>query len=248
MKKIILLRHGQSTWNKENRFTGWTDVALTEQGRQEARQAGRLIKEQGLVFSKAFTSYLSRAVQTLHLVLEELDQEWIEVQKTWRLNEKHYGILQGLNKAETTAKYGANQVKKWRGGYDCAPPALDPDDTRNPYFDVRYQNVPLAYLPRTESLKDTVERILPYWQERIFPLLEREQNLLVVAHGNSLRAILKHVKNISDEEITELNLPTGIPYVLEFDNTLYLTRDYFLGDPKEVQKRAEAVARQAEKK
>ncbi len=247
MKKIILLRHGQSTWNEENRFTGWSDVPLTEQGRQEARQAGRLIKEQGLVFSKAFTSYLSRAVQTLNLVLEELNQEWLEVKKTWRLNEKHYGILQGLNKKQTAEKYGLELVQRWRRGYDCAPPALEPDDERNPFFDVRYQNVPLAYLPRTESLKDTINRILPYWQECIFPLLEREQNLLVVAHGNSLRAIIKHVKNLSEQDITELNLPTGIPYVLEFDNTLYLTRDYFLGDTKEVQKRAEAVARQADK-
>ena len=248
MKKIILLRHGQSIWNQENRFTGWTDVPLTEEGRQEARQAGQILKEQGLVFSQAFTSYLSRAIETLNLVLQELGQEWLEVHKTWRLNEKHYGLLQGLNKTQTAEKYGLEQVKRWRRGYDAAPPALDPDDERNPFFEVRYQNVPLAYLPRTESLKDTVARILPYWQERIFPLLEREQNLLVVAHGNSLRAILKHIKNISEEEIINLNLPTGIPYVLEFDNTLYLTRDYFLADPQEVQKRIDAVARQAEQK
>lgn len=247
MKKIILLRHGQSTWNQENRFTGWTDVPLSKQGQQEARQAGQMLKEQGLVFNRAFTSYLSRAIQTLNLVLQEINQDWIDVHKSWRLNEKHYGILQGLNKTETAEKYGKELVKQWRRGYDSAPPALEPDDARNPFFDVRYQNVPLAYLPRTESLKDTVERILPYWQERIFPLLEREQNLLVVAHGNSLRAIIKHVKNLSEEELLELNLPTGIPYVLEFDNTLYLTRDYFLGDLKEVQKRMDAVARQADK-
>ncbi len=248
MKKIILLRHGQSTWNQENRFTGWTDVPLSEQGRQEARQAGRILKEQGLIFSKAFTSYLSRAVQTLNLVLQEMQQEWIPVQKTWRLNEKHYGILQGLNKTQTAQKYGLEQVKRWRRSYDVAPPALEPDDPRNPFFDVRYQNVPLAYLPRTESLQDTIARTLPYWQEQIFPLLEREQNLLVVAHGNSLRGIIKHVKNLSDEEIVDLNLPTAIAYVLEFDNTLYLTRDYFLADEKDLKTRMDAVARQAEQK
>lgn len=248
MKKIILLRHGQSTWNLENRFTGWTDVPLSEQGRAEARQAGQRLKAQGWVFNRAFTSYLRRAVQTLHLVLEELKQEWIDVHKTWRLNEKHYGILQGLNKAQTAEKYGLEQVKRWRRSYDCAPPPLPTDDPRNPYLQVQYQQVPLAYLPRTESLQDTVERMLPYWQERIFPLLEREENLLIVAHGNSLRGILKYVKKMSAEEIMQVNLPTGIPYVLEFDPALYLKRDYFLADPQELQERIQAVEKQAEQK
>lgn len=248
MKKIILLRHGQSTWNLENRFTGWTDVPLTKQGEAEARQAGELIKKEGLVFGRAFTSYLRRAVKTLDCVLEELNQEWLPVEKSWRLNEKHYGALQGLNKSETAAKYGEEQVKIWRRSYDVPAPALSPEDPRSPRLDVRYQNVPPQYLPLTESLQDTVGRILPYWQENIFPLLEREDNLLVVAHGNSLRGIVKYLKNISDEDISSLNLPTGAPYVFEFDENLRLVKDYFLGDPEEIQKRMAAVAAQGKKK
>lgn len=245
MKKIVLLRHGQSTWNQENRFTGWTDVPLTPQGEAEARRAGRLLKEQGLCFGCAFTSYLRRAVKTLDLVLEELNQEWIPVRKSWRLNEKHYGALQGLNKSETAAQYGEKQVALWRRSYAVPAPALTLQDARNPRLDARYKRVPPGYLPLTESLRDTVQRILPYWQEAVFPLLEREDNLLVVAHGNSLRGIIKHLKNISDEEIAAFNLPTGAPYVFEFDDGLALARDYFLGDPEEIRRRMQAVADQA---
>ena len=247
MKKIVLLRHGQSTWNLENRFTGWTDVPLTEYGIEEARQAGKLLKKEGFVFSRAFTSYLRRAISTLNYVLEELNQEWIDVEKTWRLNEKHYGALQGLNKKETSKKYGVAQVNLWRRSYETAAPALSADDPRNPYFDFRYQEIPKEYLPMTESLKDTIERIMPYWIENIFPRLEQENQLLVVAHGNSLRGIIKYLKNISDEEIVSLNLPTAVPYVFEFDETLTLKKDYFLADPNELQERMNEVARQAQK-
>ena len=247
MKRIVLLRHGQSTWNLENKFTGWTDVPLTQEGVLEARQAGKLLKEEGFIFNRAFTSYLRRAISTLNYVLEELNQEWIDVEKTWRLNEKHYGALQGLNKKETVLKYGKSQVNLWRRSYLIPAPALAEDDPRNPYFDIRYQHIPKADLPRTESLKDTVERILPYWNEMIFPRLEQENQLLVVAHGNSLRGIIKYLKNISDEEIAALNLPTAVPYVFEFDEVLQLKKDYFLASPQELQKRMDEVAHQAEK-
>ena len=222
MKKIVLLRHGESAWNKENRFTGWTDVDLTEKGVAEAVRAGELLAEKGFRFKKAYTSYLKRAVKTLDCVLDRLDQDWIPVEKSWRLNEKHYGQLQGLNKAETAAKYGDEQV--------------------------RYQEVPDAELPRTESLKDTIERIMPYWKCVIFPNLKTADELLVVAHGNSLRGIIKHLKHISDDEIVHLNLPTAVPYVFEFDDELNLTKDYFLGDPEEIKKLMEAVANQGKKK
>lgn len=247
MKKIILLRHGQSAWNLENRFTGWTDVPLTEQGIAEARQAGRLLKEQNLLPDRAFTSYLRRAVKTLDLVLEELNREWIAVEKSWRLNEKHYGALQGLNKSETAAKYGEEQVKIWRRSYDVPAPALTEADPRNPRLDPRYRNVPPQYLPLTESLKDTIERILPYWKEEIFPRLEQEDTLLVAAHGNSLRGIIKYLKGISDADISALNLPTGAPYVFEFDDRLRLSKDYFLGDPEEIKRKMAAVANQGKK-
>ncbi len=247
MKKIILLRHGQSAWNLENRFTGWTDVPLTEQGIAEARQAGRLLKEQNLLPDRAFTSYLRRAVKTLDLVLEELNREWIAVEKSWRLNEKHYGALQGLNKSETAAQYGEEQVKIWRRSYDVPAPALTEDDPRNPRLDPRYRNVPPQYLPLTESLKDTIERILPYWKEEIFPCLEQEDTLLVAAHGNSLRGIIKYLKGISDADISALNLPTGAPYVFEFDDRLRLSKDYFLGDPEEIKRKMAAVANQGKK-
>ena len=222
MKKIVLLRHGESAWNKENRFTGWTDVDLTEKGVAEAVRAGELLAEKGFRFKKAYTSYLKRAVKTLDCVLDRLDQDWIPVEKSWRLNEKHYGQLQGLNKAETAAKYGDEQD--------------------------RYQEVPDAELPRTESLKDTIERIMPYWKCVIFPNLKTADELLVVAHGNSLRGIIKHLKHISDDEIVHLNLPTAVPYVFEFDDELNLTKDYFLGDPEEIKKLMEAVANQGKKK
>ena len=225
MKKIVLLRHGESAWNKENRFTGWTDVDLTEKGIAEACKAGELLKENGFNFDKAYTSYLKRAVKTLNCVLDRIDQDWIPVEKSWRLNEKHYGDLQGLNKSETAAKYGDEQVLIWRRSYDIAPNALSEDDPRNPRFENRYQEVPDAELPRTESLKDTIERIMPYW-----------------------KCIIKHLKHISDEEIVKLNLPTAVPYVFEFSDELNLEKDYFLGDPEEIRKLMEAVANQGKKK
>lgn len=248
MKRIVLLRHGQSTWNLENRFTGWTDVDLTELGRQEAAQAGRQMKDAGFRFDKAYTSYLKRAVKTLDIVLDVMNADWLPVEKTWRLNEKHYGALQGLNKAETAEKYGAEQVLQWRRSYDVPAPALAPDDPRSPRLEDRYRQVPEDYLPLTESLKDTVERILPYWKDVIFPSLETSDQILVAAHGNSLRGIVKYLKNISDREIVKLNLPTGVPYVFEFDDRLQLKTDYFLGNPDEIAQKAEAVANQAAKK
>ncbi|MDH6316686.1 2,3-bisphosphoglycerate-dependent phosphoglycerate mutase [Parabacteroides sp. PF5-5] len=247
MKSIVLLRHGESTWNKENRFTGWTDVDLTEKGVAEAIKAGRQLKEKGYVFDVAYTSYLKRAVKTLNNVLDQMDQDWIPVEKNWRLNEKHYGNLQGLNKSETAAKYGDEQVLIWRRSYDIAPLPLDEHDPRNPKHDIRYKQVADKDLPRTESLKDTVERILPYWKETIFPTLHKANQVLVTAHGNSLRGIIKYLKNISDEDIVHLNLPTAIPYVFEFDDNLKLQNDYFLGDPEEIKKLMEAVANQGKK-
>ena len=248
MKTIVLLRHGQSEWNLENRFTGWTDVDLTEQGVAEAKKAGDLLKEKGYVFDKAYTSYLKRAVKTLNCVLDRMDLDWIPVEKSWRLNEKHYGALQGLNKSETAQKYGDEQVLIWRRSYDVAPHPLGEDDPRNPRFDRRYKEVPDSELPRTESLKDTVERILPYWKNTIFPSLKEHDQILVAAHGNSLRGIIKYLKNISNEEIVHLNLPTAVPYVFEFDDRLNLVKDYFLGDPEEIKKLMEAVANQGKKK
>ncbi len=248
MKKIVLLRHGESTWNRENRFTGWTDVDLTEKGIEEARRAGDLLKKEGFVFEKAFTSYLKRAVRTLNCVLEQMDQDWIPVEKSWRLNEKHYGQLQGLNKAETAAQYGDQQVLIWRRSYDVAPLPLSEDDPRNPRHDPRYRQVPDAELPRTESLKDTIERIMPYWHCVIFPTLAVADQIIVAAHGNSLRGIIKHLKGISDQDIVNLNLPTAVPYVFEFDDSLRLQKDYFLGDPEEIKRLMEAVANQGKKK
>ena len=237
MKKIVLLRHGESAWNKENRFTGWTDVDLTEKGVAEALKAGELLAEKGFRFQKAYTSYLKRAVKTLNCVLDRLNQDWIPVEKSWR-----------LNKAETAAKYGDEQVLVWRRSYDIAPHALAEDDPRNPRFEERYREVPDGELPRTESLKDTIDRIMPYWKCVIFPSLKTADELLVVAHGNSLRGIIKHLKHLSDEEIVHLNLPTAVPYVFEFDDELNLTNDYFLGDPEEIRKLMEAVANQGRKK
>ncbi len=248
MKSIVLLRHGESTWNKENRFTGWTDVDLTEKGVIEAAKAGRLLREKGYVFDIAYTSYLKRAVKTLNTVLDKMDQDWIPVEKSWRLNEKHYGNLQGLNKSETAKKYGNDQVLIWRRSYDIAPLPLEEDDPRNPRMDIRYRNVPDSDLPRTESLKDTVERILPYWKETIFPTLHTANQILVTAHGNSLRGIIKYLKNISDNEIVHLNLPTAVPYVFDFDDNLNLVSDYFLGDPEEIQKLMDEVANQGKRK
>lgn len=244
MKKIVLLRHGQSIWNLENRFTGWTDVDLSLQGAQEAQRAGVLLKEEGFHVDLAYTSFLKRAIKTLNIVLDTLEQDWIPVLKTWRLNERHYGALQGLNKTETAQKYGEKQVNDWRRSYRIRPPALQPDDPRAPTLDPRYWQVPPAQLPLAESLQDTVKRILPYWEAEIFQRLKQTNQLLVVAHGNSLRGIVKHVKQLSEEEIIGFNLPTGIPYVLEFHPNGTLYRDYFLGDPIEIHRQMEAVANQ----
>lgn len=248
MKRVVLLRHGQSTWNKENRFTGWTNVDLSEQGVEEAKKAGKYLKDAGFKFGVAYTSFLKRAVKTMNVALDVLDQDWIPVQKSWRLNEKHYGNLQGLNKAETAEKYGDEQVHIWRRSYDIAPNPIEANDERRAAFDPRYADVPNAYLPDTESLKDTIERIMPYWECEIFPSLKKHDDILVAAHGNSLRGIIKHLKNISDEDISELNLPTAIPYVFEFDDDLNLQKDYFLGDPEEIKKLMEAVANQGKAK
>ena len=248
MKRIVLLRHGESEWNKENRFTGWTDVDLTEKGVEEACKAGKILKEKGFAFQKAYTSYLKRAVKTMNCVLDELNEDWIPIEKSWRLNEKHYGTLQGLNKSETAVRYGDEQVLQWRRSFDIATEALTEDDPRNPAKDIRYKEVPDNELPRTESLKDTIDRIMPYWKCIIFPNLKTADDILVVAHGNSLRGIIKHLKNISDKDIVNFNLPTAIPYVFEFDDDLNLTKDYFLGDPEEIKKLMEAVANQGKKK
>lgn len=250
MKRLVLIRHGQSRWNLENRFTGWTDVDLTELGVQEARKAGEQLKEKGFHFTQAFTSYLKRAIKTLNNVLDVMDLDWIPVEKSWRLNEKHYGILQGLNKSETAEKYGEDQVLIWRRSYDIPPKPLDADDERSPYQDVRYAGVSRDLLPLTESLKETVARTQPYWEQTIFPSLKEHDDVIVAAHGNSLRGIVKILKGISDDDIVGLNLPTGIPYVFEFDeNDGYkLVKDYFIGDPEEIKKLMEAVANQGKKK
>ena len=248
MKRLVLIRHGESQWNKENRFTGWTDVDLTEKGVQEAIKAGQQLKAEGFHFTLAFTSYLKRAVKTLNNVLDQMDLDWIPVQKSWRLNEKHYGMLQGLNKAETTEKYGEDQVLIWRRSYDIAPAPLDKGDERSPFRESRYAGVDPKELPLTESLKDTVDRILPYWESDIKASLKSHDDVIVAAHGNSLRGIIKVLKGISDEGIISLNLPTAIPYVFEFDDNMNLVRDYFIGDPEEIRKLMEAVANQGKKK
>lgn len=248
MKKLVLIRHGESQWNKENRFTGWTDVPLSATGIEEASKAGQLLKENGFNFEMAYTSYLKRAIKTLWLVLEEMDLMWIPVQKSWRLNEKHYGNLQGLNKAETAAKYGDEQVHIWRRSYNIPPAPLADDDPRNPKFDQRYKELSTEELPITEALKDTVARIVPYWENEMLPSFQHKNEIIVAAHGNSLRGIVKYLKNVGDQEIIALNLPTGIPYVFEFDDNMNLIKDYFLGDPEEIRKMMEAVANQGKAK
>jgi 2,3-bisphosphoglycerate-dependent phosphoglycerate mutase len=248
MKKVVLLRHGQSTWNLENRFTGWTDVDLTDLGRQESRSAGRLMKEGGYVFDAAYTSVLKRAIWTLNLALDVLDQLWLPVTKSWRLNERHYGALQGLNKAETAAKHGDAQVLIWRRSYDIPPPPLDVSDERHPSHDPRYRSLSPNELPATESLKDTVERFLPYWHSTIAPDIQAGTRVLIAAHGNSLRALVKHLDNVSDADIVELNIPTGIPLVYELDDQLKPVRHYYLGDPAAAAAAAAAVAAQARQK
>lgn len=244
MYTLVLLRHGESLWNRENRFTGWTDVGLTPKGVEEALEAGRLLRREGFDFDRAFTSVLNRAIKTLWLVLEEMDRMWIPVELSWRLNERHYGALQGLNKAETAERHGMEQVLLWRRSYDIRPPALTPDDPRFPGRDPRYRNVPAAELPLTECLKDTVERFLPYWHETIAPAVRRGERVLISAHGNSLRALVKYLDHISDRDILELNIPTGIPLVYELDRDLQPIRHRYLGDPEAVRKAAQAVADQ----
>ncbi|MBP7690591.1 MAG: 2,3-diphosphoglycerate-dependent phosphoglycerate mutase [Anaerolineales bacterium] len=245
---LVLIRHGQSTWNLENRFTGWTDVSLTDQGREEAATGGKLLREAGYTFDVAFTSVLKRAIHTLNLVLDQMDLDWVPVVKGWQLNERHYGSLQGLNKAEMAEKFGDAQVKIWRRSYDVPPPALEMDDPRHPRFDRRYAGLPPAELPRTESLKLTVDRMLPYWHGTIAPVVKSGQRVLIAAHGNSLRALVKYLDNVSNEAIVELNIPTGVPLVYELDADLKPIRSFYLGDPEAVAKAAAAVAAQGQAK
>jgi len=244
MKKIVLLRHGESVFNKENRFTGWTDVDLSTKGLKEARNCGRLLQKERFVFDIAFTSVLKRAIRTLWITLDEMDQMWIPINHSWRLNERHYGALQGLNKAETAAKYGEKQILIWRRSYDIQPPALTLDDTRYPGLDPRYQNLTKRNIPLTECLKDTVERFLPYWSETIVPMVQSGRRVIIAAHGNSLRALVKHLDNISNQDVLELNIPTGIPLVYELDDNLKPIQHYYLGDQAEIEKAMQAVANQ----
>jgi 2,3-bisphosphoglycerate-dependent phosphoglycerate mutase len=243
--KLVLLRHGESRWNKENRFTGWTDVDLSENGIAEAWEAGRLLKQHGFSFDVAYTSVLQRAIRTLWITLDELDLMWLPVHRDWRLNERHYGALQGLNKADTTAQYGVEQVAAWRRSYAVRPPALTAEDPRHPGHEPRYRQLRPEQVPATECLKDTVARFLPCWRGRIAPAVRRGQSVLIVAHGNSLRALVKYLDGISDHDIAALNIPTGIPLVYELDQALHPIRHYYLGDAVRVQKATQAVANQA---
>jgi 2,3-bisphosphoglycerate-dependent phosphoglycerate mutase len=243
--RLVLVRHGQSDWNLQNLFTGWTDVDLTDEGQREARLAGQRLKSEGFTFDLALTSVLTRAIRTLWLILSEMDLMWIPVERSWRLNERHYGALQGLNKAETAAKHGADQVKIWRRSYDIAPPPLSPEDPRHPRHDPRYRQLAPADLPATESLKTTLDRVKPYWENRIAPELAAGQNILVVAHGNSLRALAKMLEGISENAIVEFNIPTGVPRVYELDRNLRPMKAGYLGDAEAIAAAAKAVAEQA---
>jgi 2,3-bisphosphoglycerate-dependent phosphoglycerate mutase len=244
MYKLVLLRHGESVWNKENLFTGWTDVDLSERGLQEAEDAGKILKQEGYTFDIAYTSVLKRAIRTLWLTLDGMDLMWIPVVRDWRLNERHYGALQGLNKAQTAEKYGEAQVKLWRRSYDVPPPALEENDPRYPGHDPRYRGLTKAELPLTECLKDTVNRFLPAWQNVIGPMVRTGKRVIIVAHGNSLRALVKYLDKISDEEIVGLNIPTGMPLVYELDDSLKPIKSYYLGDPEKVRQAMESVANQ----
>jgi 2,3-bisphosphoglycerate-dependent phosphoglycerate mutase len=248
MTKLVLLRHGESTWNKENRFTGWHDVDLSEKGGTEAADAGRLLREEGFTFDVAYTSLLKRAIRTLWLVLDEMDLMWLPVNRHWRLNERHYGDLEGLNKAETAARHGEAQVLVWRRSYDVPPPPLTGTDPRFPGHDRRYSDLLPDELPRSESLKDTVARFLPYWHQVLAPAVQRGQRLLVVAHGNSLRALVKYLDDVSDEEITGLNIPTGVPLVYQLDADLKPLEHYYLGDPEAIATAVNSVANQGKAK
>jgi 2,3-bisphosphoglycerate-dependent phosphoglycerate mutase len=244
MYKVVLLRHGESVWNKENKFTGWTDVDLSEKGLTEAEKAGAVLKKEGYTFDLAFTSVLKRAIRTLWITLDQMDLMWIPVYRCWRLNERHYGALQGMNKAETAAKFGDEQVLIWRRSYDIPPDALTPDDERYPGKDRRYADLSPQELPLTECLKDTVERFLPYWHETIAPTIKSGKQVIIAAHGNSLRALVKYLDDISEKEIVKLNIPTGMPLVYELDADLKPIKNYYLGDPEEVKKAMDAVAKQ----
>lgn len=248
MIKLVLLRHGESTWNKENRFTGWTDVDLSAKGLEEAKAAGELLKKEGFVFDVAHTSVLKRAIRTLWITLDQLDQMWLPVKKSWRLNERHYGELQGLNKAETAAKHGEQQVFIWRRSYDIPPPALSNEDERHPRFDARYKDVNPKDLPSAEALKNTVDRFVPYWNEAIVPDLKAGKRVLIAAHGNSIRALLKYLENIPNDEIVELNIPTAAPLVYELTDDLKPIKRYYLGDADEIARKAQAVANQGKAK
>lgn len=248
MKKLILIRHGESQWNKLNLFTGWTDVDLTENGCKEAFEAGKLLKKEGFKPEICFTSYLKRAVKTLNNVLDAMDMDYLPVQKSWRLNEKSYGAIQGLNKAETAEKYGADQVKLWRRSFDVQPPALAMDDERSPRLDPRYAELSDKEIPLTEALKDTIERLMPYYNDVIMKALDEHDEVMIVAHGNSLRGIVKELRQMSNEEIIEFNIPTATPYVFELDENKKLQKHYFLGDPEEIARKMQSVANQAAKK
>jgi 2,3-bisphosphoglycerate-dependent phosphoglycerate mutase len=244
MYKIVLIRHGESVWNKENLFTGWTDVDLSEKGNVEARQAGITLKKEGYNFDLVFTSVLKRAIRTAWSVMDEMDLMWLPVVNDWRLNERHYGALQGLNKAQTAEKYGDQQVKIWRRSYDVPPPGLTSDDPRYPGSDPRYKNLSQAQLPLTECLKDTVDRVLPFWHDSVVPAIRSGRQILIAAHGNSLRALVKYLQNIPDNEIVELNIPTGVPLVQELDDNLKSVRHYYLGNQEEIEKAIHGVAAQ----
>jgi 2,3-bisphosphoglycerate-dependent phosphoglycerate mutase len=244
MPVLVLLRHGESTWNLENRFTGWADVDLTDKGRAEAKEAGRLLKEGGYVFDVAYVSLLKRAIRTLWIALDGLDQMWLPTHGTWRLNERHYGALQGLNKSETAAKFGEEQVLVWRRSFEIPPPALDESSEHYPGHDPRYAGVDRKDLPKAESLKDTIARFLPYWESTIAPDIRAGKRVVIAAHGNSLRALVKHLDHLSEEAVLALNIPTGIPLVYELDDTLQPIKSYYLGDPEAAKKAAEAVAKQ----
>jgi 2,3-bisphosphoglycerate-dependent phosphoglycerate mutase len=248
MKQVVLIRHGESIWNKENRFTGWTDVDLSEKGLEEAKKAGLVLKKEGFIFDVAFTSVLKRAIRTLWITLDQMDLMWIPVNNSWRLNERHYGALQGLNKSEMAAKFGEDQVLIWRRSYDIRPPALEKSDERYPGHDQRYKGLETKDVPATECLKDTVARFLPYWHESIAPAIKSGKKVIIAAHGNSLRALVKYLDNISDEEIVKLNIPTGLPLVYELDDNLRPEKHFYLGDPEEVKKAMDAVANQGKAK
>ena len=248
MKKLVLVRHGESTWNQENKFTGWTDVDLTEKGKAEALQCGKLLKQEGFSFDVAYTSVLKRAIRTLWIILDEMDQMWLPVYKSWRLNERHYGALQGLNKAEMASRFGEEQILTWRRSYDVPPPTLDITDPRNPKNDPRYKLLHPEEIPLSECLKDTVARFLPYWFNTIVPAVNGGDNVIIVAHGNSLRALVKFLDDISDEEIVKINIPTGVPLIYELEDDLKPVKHYYLGNQEEIDKAMAAVASQGKAK